>query len=652
MFNLTTWEGIEDPSDQPQRVWFSKGSRNSDPWLPLRKSDCVALNLAFTSKIQDEVTIECGRATANLKTNVIHYNFYNSPTRQLGSAIWFQKEISPDAKEKYCLIPIISTFDEGLIDGLFKEGVNAQSSNQRDMAYVLQKEILLKDDNSYKVYIYKSNGGTLKMRKKSKNFISLEGFIDLQRGYGDYVVDGEEEEYALGSVRHLSFIIHGIGEAMWSREEVALSSLIDEVNILRTNVNRKLYMDWKQDCEKCKSVNTPAPPNRIEFIPIEWYGQIHSSSSSLKKDLISTTLTAVPKLRAIANDVLFDVLVYNTPEFCRKVLDCVTNQICNLYDRFQIIHRGFVKNGGTFSIVGHSLGSVIAWDILSILSDNINEQNSKVHLAKGTKDDPIPVGFSLPLQVESSPMGYEAYITQTESTLNETKVGTWGPPLNSKVTTTIPFIPSFTFFLGSPIGLFLTLRGARPVFNELLDSKLKAMVQDGVENEHSIHQSSPFRLPSKKIFNIFSPSDPVAYRIEPLLLPSNFPHENLPAPCYITPGGKGVRLHVKAKELSDSIMKSVSGIFKSSLLEKIPDKISPSTSKESTSKKIPKKSDWKFALGGDSDRVDFQLQPGVVENEYLAAISAHNSYMKNVDLIEFWIECAQEAGTTSVISID
>jgi hypothetical protein len=48
----------------------------------------------------------------------------------------------------------------------------------------------------------------------------------------------------------------------------------------------------------------------------------------------------------------------------------------------------------------------------------------------------------------------------------------------------------------------------------------------------------------------------------------------------------------------------------------------------------------KFALGGKSERVDFQLQPGVVENEYISAVSAHTSYWINDDLLEFLIQCA------------
>lgn len=89
----------------------------------------------------------------------------------------------------------------------------------------------------------------------------------------------------------------------------------------------------------------PRAPNRIELIPVEWYNKIHSKSSTLKNHLLSTTLPTIPKLRKIANDVVFDILMYMTPEFCEKVLNCVTNQIVDLYNGFQLIHPYFAENG-------------------------------------------------------------------------------------------------------------------------------------------------------------------------------------------------------------------------------------------------------------------------------------------------------------------
>jgi hypothetical protein len=44
-----------------------------------------------------------------------------------------------------------------------------------------------------------------------------------------------------------------------------------------------------------------------------------------------------------------------------------------------------------------------------------------------------------------------------------------------------------------------------------------------------------------------------------------------------------------------------------------------------------------FKLGGTTSRVDFQIQPGVIDNEYLSAVTAHSSYFANEDIIDFLI---------------
>jgi phospholipase DDHD2 len=98
-------------------------------------------------------------------------------------------------------------------------------------------------------------------------------------------------------------------------------------------------------CCSNESEPSPPPPNRIEFIPLEWYDKIHASNSALKNNLVSTTLNTIPKLRAIANDVIFDVLMYMTPEFCDEVLNCVTDQIIELYDLFKTINTDFSDEG-------------------------------------------------------------------------------------------------------------------------------------------------------------------------------------------------------------------------------------------------------------------------------------------------------------------
>lgn len=148
-------------------------------------------------------------------------------------------------------------------------------------------------------------------------------------------------------------------------------------------------------------------------------------------------------------------------------------------------------------------------------------------------------------------------------------------------------------------------------------------------------------------------SDPVAYRIEPLLLPEGVDNDEFPPPVFLSPDGKSVRLHVKARQVGDQIFKQFGWLSKpvenaaaaaaaadaeaarrmsnvgSNGKEKMPER--PSFSG------CVKGRDCSFRLGGRSTRVDFQIQPGVIDNEYLSAVSAHSSYFSNEDVVDFII---------------
>lgn len=94
--------------------------------------------------------------------------------------------------------------------------------------------------------------------------------------------------------------------------------------------------------------------------------------------------------------------------------------------------------------------------------------------------------------------------------------GTWGPTLPKKMTRTIPFTPQMTVFLGSPVGLFLTLRGAHSVFDEMravAEAERASLIpcdNDEAERPPPVFNvtpiiCSPFSLPTKALYNIFHP---------------------------------------------------------------------------------------------------------------------------------------------------
>ena len=456
-------------------------------------------------------------------------------------------------------------FDTAAVESLYHRAIEVLE-NEGDVFALLKEEIVLKDGVS-KVQVSKS-GSTLSFQYVPSGSWFFTETVELQRGYGDYTVPGEETELSLGPVGHVVFVVHGIGEAFFSRDEVQITGLIDQVENARTHVHEKQLEQWTKS-----KIEGESPPERIEFVPVEWFSSVHDESSSLMQSLNATTLASIPALRAIANDVVFDVLMYLTPNFCRQVLETVTSQICSLHEKFNGLHPDFAKRGGSFSLAGHSLGSVICWDILAVLKRN----------------------------TEHTP--------QTKTTTEDDcgAAGDWGPPVQIKEN--IPFRPEHTFFLGSPLGMFLTLRGAHPVLDCM---------------EKTDRGVSTFTLPTNSLFNIFHPSDPVAYRIEPLLLPQSSKGD-LPPSVYLTIPGESVRLHVKAKQLKDIVRKSIldaksSGGWSSlvdgaiTLAAETTSAVVGSSSNKEDEAKPP---ELVFPLGGTNKRVDVSLQPNLIDNEYV-----------------------------------
>jgi hypothetical protein len=699
------WEGIVDQSKVIQPVWFSRirgdaknilsspaendaGRNNSSetashisssgrgpPWAPLRNIDNRALN--DSDRSSDTVQIEGGRATVHAKERRISFNFYNLNDRELLPSAWFVTTGSGKGPQS-AMVPL-SEKECDKIEALYQTAVSAFDSGEDSVKkQVLQHEVDVdgKDGSpSYVIFVAmnkSTNTISIRRRPKSSKLAQVFSFggdssVLLQRGYGEYVVDGEEEEVALGPVRHLIFVVHGIGEAMWSRSDVNVNGIVDEVNHVRTMMHKRQVEMWKRECLKAEQQGTPgpSPPNRIELLPILWYDKIHSSSGHLKKTLQATTIKSIPALRSIANDVIFDVLMYMTPEFCQQVLTCVTEQICNLYKKFRDCHPFFVSHGGKCSLVGHSLGSVIIWDLLSVLKrkqeDDKSGQSREVSCAGIASN--IMDGLCVS-QFSSAPPD-----------LLSSEDNTYMPTLKRPMESALPFMPDSVFLLGSPLGLFLTLRGANTIFESLRERSCdKDTIQASAISKSEAESSSetqvtelpaeaatqpqdlkprcldverdvsPFVLPCGALFNIFNPSDPVAYRIEPLLVSPDVDEATIPQPAYLKTRESGIRPHVALKKLGDDLHKFAAGgsAMMGSMLFSAGDSIRRSLLETAQPVPQPSSDAIAFPLGGRSSRVDYQLQWSMMDNEYLSAVSAHSTYFSNSDVIDFMIETVMD----------
>jgi phospholipase DDHD2 len=608
-----------------------------------------------TSTGSSPIYIDGGRLAAFPREGVVRHNYLGTVEYELCSAIWFRRE--EKSKKEVLLHPIQDPAESQAIDGFYQRVIAATSSLGNGLASVANETLTL-EPGERKVVL---NRSPFKLILKDKGWFAPQ--YDLQRGYGEYKVDGEEEELQLGPVAHVVFVIHGIGEAFFNKQDVGIPSIVEQMNQTRILIQKQQVAEYRATLAKIKPAKDgeaaaalPPPPDRIEIIPIEWFHRVHDSSSMLMKSLRSTTLTTIPALRAIANDVIFDVLMYMTPKFCQSVLECVTDQICEHYATFLRVNPHF---HGKCSLIGHSLGSVICWDLLAVLQQQKDAIQASTDQAR-RRLHPV----SIPSQ-DSVQIGYQAYAASVQNVADGddkaddgdtdntsmAEHGTWGPTLIRPMLKTIPFVPECTMFLGSPLGLFLTLRGAHAVFESLRQEEICSILKrhpHSPSEEEMLHRrvASPFQLPTNSLYNIFNPSDPVAYRIEPLLLSPNVDPAgpDFPPPVYLTAVGKDVRLHVKARQIADDLQRSLLDQKTSwnALLDSTLTSFGPQhdAAKARGDDLVPLP-DWPpvFALGSPlhPKRVDYSFQPAIVENEYINAVTAHSSYFNNADFQEFLI---------------
>lgn len=190
--------------------------------------------------------------------------------------------------------------------------------------------------------------------------------IEIEQDY-----DNEEVEDGTTSkgreVDHLIFCIHGIGQTLGTKFQGV--NFIHTVNVLRKNI-KKVY-EQNKDFQKLLNNDKNC---RIQVLPISWRHKIDFSTHKPSEDrdengnhrlptLNDITVEEMKPLRNLLGSVLLDVLLYYEPRYLNQILDEVTTQANDLYHLFKKRNPSF---NGKISIIGHSLGSAIGFDILSM----------------------------------------------------------------------------------------------------------------------------------------------------------------------------------------------------------------------------------------------------------------------------------------------
>ncbi|KAK8463648.1 hypothetical protein PHAVU_011G002700 [Phaseolus vulgaris] len=229
--------------------------------------------------------------------------------------------------------------------GLFAARVDLQGSTQGLHA------LFTGEDNTWEAWLNIDASGF-------SSFVSFTGKgIKLRRGYSpsnspkptqqDELRQQKEEamdDYCSQvPVRHLVFMVHGIGQRLEK------SNLVDDVGNFR-HITASLAEQHLTGHQR--------GTQRVLFIPCQWRKGLKLSGESAVEKI---TLDGVRGLRVTLSATVHDVLYYMSPIYCQDIIDSVSNQLNRLYLKFLKRNPGY---DGKVSLYGHSLGSVLSYDIL------------------------------------------------------------------------------------------------------------------------------------------------------------------------------------------------------------------------------------------------------------------------------------------------
>ncbi|CAL8071841.1 unnamed protein product [Orchesella dallaii] len=565
--------------------YFRKDVDGKTTWKPFSIIDSVALEDAFTNDPERLVPTDGGRYDVDVQRRVKLSVYWDEVPIEVRRGSWFYK--GPLDKR---FVP----YDEDFALNLEREYSESMRTG------VWQKRLEFPDGESVILH----NAGMV------VHFCQAAAPDDwgnlpesqlrprvVKRGCDEMEVeDGESAQ-----VDHLVFVVHGIGPIC----DFKLRNIVEAVDDFRGLSFQLLNGHYKESIDKNLV-------GRVEFLPVSWHKALHGDRG-IDEQLKRITLRSIPKFRDFTNNTLLDILFYTSPMFCQTIITSVSSELNRLHKLFLTRNPNFK---GQVSLTGHSLGSLILFDLLAHQPGG----DSCAKEAELTVDGQEPLVTAQDVQTqELTPGGASRTVSYTIG-----NAGTGQPYINYPP---LDFSPSAFFALGSPIAMFVTIRGIEKLGND-------------------------FRLPNcQAFFNIFHPYDPVAYRIETLIDP------DFEARPVLIPHHKGrKRIHLELKDtmarvgadikqkLVDAVKTTWNTVYQyTGLNARSQEETLETEIQNAIAGEIEKRSE---VDGGEDDnsnihigslnggrRIDHVLQEAPYEtfNEYVFAMSTHVGYWESED---------------------
>eukprot|EP01135_Chromosphaera_perkinsii_P002403 Nk52_evm9s223 gene=Nk52_evmTU9s223 len=479
--------------------------------------------------------------------------------------------------------------------------------------------------------------------------------------------------------RHIIFVVHGIGQSLVEYcdivdDSMELKNAYHDIEANFMNENMKWLEGDKKGKEQGKdkpktslsgeSSNEKATSNEetgvedmslhkekieVMFVPIQWRRTLDLDGDNGDRGvkLEDITLDGVKPLRNILHGTFLDVLHYMNERTSRAIMKNLCKEFNRAYKKFCLRFKNFETNGGKVSIVAHSLGTVLCFDLLcqeNMLDCEEEELESvKEDCSGALQKDEQPKSPDMDevdsLKFELLALHNKIKVLEAKKKKLDSRKDIGSVP-EKQTTSFLDFSVTNFFALGSPLGVFITL-------------KYLKCYEHGVKTEGE-HLGNFFVLPKcENMYNVFHPYDPVGYRIEPCIS-VRFKAD----PPVLVPYHKGgKRIHHAIKDWSDGLFqggeKLKQNLFTgiSSLTSFMSKKTAPEegddeggTSNgrnmlrmESIPKNISEEEQENMLLKSfnTEGRIDFMLQDSLMESQYLSAVTSHNGYWQNPDISLF-----------------
>ena len=405
---------------------------------------------------------------------------------------------------------------------------------------------------------------------------------------------GCEEEESRPKVTDLILVIHGIGQKLSERMESF--NFTHAINAFRRSVNVDLVN------EHVKSV-VRKDLGDVMVLPVNWRSNLSFEEGGPMKDddeqssdsrftMKDITIDTIPAVRNIISDVMLDIPFYMS-HHKPKMVESVIKEANRVYRLWCQNNPGFHKEGRVH-IIAHSLGSVMALDILS------NQPTS------------------LP------------------------RFNMTGKKVSCK---NFEFPTTNLFLAGSPAGFFLHLEKA-----VLLPRKGqgKPEAEDGDDKDQSIVGSAGMFgcLAVDNIYNIMHYNDPIAYRLNAAVdtqYAANL--KNAQVPSATTGFFESIGNAITRRNGTRS---SSNGAGKPAGVKRLPSQLEMEVH-DFTREEIAEK---KFHLLNDNGQIDWFLSSGgALEIQYINMLGAHSSYWTSPEFVRFIVvEVGREPGKQHTLS--